>query len=56
MSISRPVWFDYAEWDYSDPSFPVLKGLREDTPEEIMKQFEDDQRFYEECRRMHIML
>lgn len=54
--MERPVWFDYAEWDYSDPSFPVLKGLRKDTPEEIVKAFERDQKRYEEAMRRGICL
>lgn len=42
MTMKKPVWFDYVEWDYSDPSFPVIKGLRKDTPPEIVKEFEKD--------------
>ena len=46
MTIAKPIWFEYCVWDYSDPSFPVLVGLRDDTPKEIKKQFERDQRMY----------
>ncbi|MBQ3736234.1 MAG: hypothetical protein II855_04805 [Candidatus Methanomethylophilaceae archaeon] len=56
MSIERPVWFSYVEWDYSDPSFPVMIGLREDTPPEIRKRFEEDQRMYAEARENGIIL
>ena len=56
MTIAEPVWFRYAEWDYSDPSFPVLIGLRKDTPPEIVKQFKRDQRMYAEARRERIEL
>lgn len=43
MTIAEPVWFRYAEWDYSDPSFPVLIGLRKDTPPEIVRRFKREQ-------------
>ncbi len=56
MTILRPVWFDYAEWDYSDPSYPVLIGLRKDTPEEIVKAFERDQKAYKKAREEGILL
>ena len=56
MSIPRPIWFDYCVWDYSDPMYPVLIGLKEDTPEEIRKQFEEDQKMYEEAERLGICL
>lgn len=56
MTMAKPVWFDYVEWDYSDPSFPVMKGLRKDTPKEIAKCFEEDQRFYAECEEKGIIL
>lgn len=49
MTMARPAWFDYVEWDYSDPSFPVMKGLRKDTSEEIREQFERDQKEYREA-------
>ena len=51
MSMAKPEWFDYVEWDYSNPSFPVMKGLRKDTPPELVKRFEEDQRLYEEAER-----
>ena len=56
MSVERPVWFGYIEWDYSDPSFPVMKGLREDTPPEIRKRFEEDQKAYEEAYENGILI
>ena len=56
MTMAEPVWFRYAEWDYSDPSFPVMKGLRKDTPPEIAKRFEEDQRYYRECEEKGIIL
>lgn len=56
MTMAKPVWFDYVEWDYSDPSFPVMKGLRKDTPREIVKAFEEDQRYYRECEEKGILL
>ena len=43
MSMAMPEWFVYVEWDYSDPSFPVMKGLRKDTSPELVKKFEEDQ-------------
>ena len=56
MTIERPVWFDYCVWDYSDPSFPVLIGLREDTPPEIVREFEKDQKAFREAERRGIEL
>ena len=56
MTMAEPVWFRYVEWDYSDPSFPVMKGLRKDTPKEIVRKFEKDQRFFRECEEKGIML
>ena len=41
MSMAEPEWFRYVEWDYSDPSFPVMKGLRKDTPPELVKKLEE---------------
>ena len=49
MTMMEPVWFRYVEWDYSDPSFPVMIGLRKDTPPEIVKKFEEDQKAYREA-------
>ena len=46
----------YVEWDYSDPSFPVMIGLREDTPPEIRKRFEEDQKAYEEAYENGILI
>ncbi len=48
MTIAEPEWFEYVVWDYSDPSFPVMKGLKKGTPKEIVEQFERDQKEYEE--------
>ena len=56
MGVERPVWFGYVEWDYSDPSFPVMKGLREDTPPEIRKRFEEDQKAYKEAYENGILI
>ena len=56
MTIARPEWFDYCVWDYSDPSFPVLIGLREDTPPEMRKRFEEDQRAFRRAREQGIIL
>ncbi len=56
MTMTKPVWFDYVEWDYSDPMYPVMIGLRKDTPPEIVKQFEEDQRMFEEAREQGILL
>ena len=51
MCLIRPVWFDYAVWDYSDLMYPKFIGLREDTPNEIRKAYEDYQRMMEEGHR-----
>ena len=56
MSMKMPEWFDYVVWDYSDPSFPVMKGLRKDTPEDIRKKFERDQRAFARAREEGIDL
>lgn len=56
MTIAEPVWFRYAEWDYSDPSFPVLIGLRKDTPSEIVEQFKRDQEMYREAEEQGILM
>lgn len=56
MTMEKPIWFDYVEWDYSDPSFPVMKGLRKDTPKEIVKAFERDQREYRKAMERGICL
>lgn len=54
--IIEPEWFKYVVWDYSNPSFPVMKGLRKDTPKELIKQFEEDQKEYEEALENGILL
>ena len=56
MTMAKPVWFDYVEWDYSDPSFPVMKGLRKDTPPEILKVFERDQEAFRKAEEEGILL
>ena len=56
MTIERPVWFDYAVWDYSDPSFPVLKGLKKNTPKKVIEQFKKDQKMYKEADKKGILL
>lgn len=56
MTMARPVWFEYCVWDYSDPLFPVLIGLREDTPPEIVREFEMDQKAFREAERRGIEL
>ncbi len=55
MSMAEPEWFRYVEWDYSDPSFPVMKGLRKDTPPELVKKFEEDQKAYRRAREQGII-
>ena len=54
MTMLKPIWFEYCVWDYSDPSWPVLIGLREDTPPEIKKQFKKDQKMFREAREKGI--
>lgn len=56
MTMPRPTWFDYVEWDYSDPSFPVMKGLRKDTPQEIVKEFKRDQREFRKAEKEGVLL
>ena len=56
MTMPRPIWFDYVEWDYPDPSFPVIKGLRKDTPPEIMKEFRKDQREFRKAEKEGVLL
>lgn len=46
MSMDIPEWFSYVVWDYSDPSFPVMKGLKKNTPKELVKKFKEDQKRY----------
>lgn len=55
MSMAEPEWFRYVEWDYSDPSFPVMKGLRKDTPPELVKKFEEDQKAFRRAREQGII-
>lgn len=54
--MGQPEWFEYVVWDYSDPSFPVMKGLKKNTPKDIIEKFKKDQKMYEECEKKHIML
>jgi hypothetical protein len=56
MSMAMPEWFVYVEWDYSDTSFPVMKGLRKDTPPELVKKFEEDQKAFRRAREQGIIL
>ena len=56
MSMLKPDWFDYVVWDYSDPSFPVMKGLKKNTPKELVEQFKKDQKMYAEARAKGIDL
>ena len=56
MTMAEPEWFRYVVWDYSDPSFPVMVGLREDTPPELVKQFKRDQRMFRKAREQGIDL
>lgn len=56
MTMVCPAWWNYVEWDYSDHSFPVMKGLRKDTPEDIVRQFEEDQEMYRTAREEGIYL
>ena len=54
--MKEPVWFKYVVWDYSDPSFPVMKGLKKDTPKDIIKAFKDDQKELRELEEKHIFI
>lgn len=56
MTMARPEWFDYVVWDYSDPSFPVMKGLKKDTPPEMVKKFKEDQKAYAKAREKGLIL
>ena len=56
MTMSKPVWFDYLVWDYSDPTFPMIVGLREDTPLNIVKQYFEDQEFFRKAEEQGIRL
>ena len=56
MTMLKPEWFEYVIWDYSDPMFPVMGGLREDTPPELVKQFKRDQRMFRKAREQGIDL
>lgn len=41
---------------YSDPSFPVMKCLRKDTPPEILKEFRKDQRAFRKAEKEGVLL
>lgn len=56
MTMLEPVWFKYVVWDYTDPSFPVMKGLKKDTPKEIVQKFKEDQKMYKEMEKKGIKL
>lgn len=56
MTLIKPEWFDYVVWDYSNPSFPVMKGLRKDTPKKLVEQFKKDQKEYQEAYEQGIFL
>ena len=56
MTMLKPEWFEYVIWDYSDPMFPVMVGLREDTPPELVKKFKRDQRMFRKAREQGIDL
>lgn len=43
MTIKEPRWTRYAEYELVN-GFPVCVGLRKDTPEDIRKEFEQDQK------------
>jgi hypothetical protein len=51
MSMSKPEWFEYIEWDYSDKMYPKMKGFKEGTPEDIKKKYYEFQKFVEKSRR-----
>lgn len=46
MTMEQPEWMKYAVFDYTDPSYPVLKGLKKNTPKKIVKKFKEDQEMY----------
>ena len=54
MTMIKPIWFDYLEWDYSDIMYPKMTGFKEGTPEEIKKQYYEDQKMFEEARKKGI--
>ena len=56
MTMAEPVWFKYCVWDYSDPMYPVLVGLRKDTPPGIVEQFERDQESFRKAEEEGIIL
>ncbi len=51
MSMCKPDWFEYIEWDYSDKMYPKMKGFKEGTPEGIKRHYYEFQKFAEESRR-----
>ena len=52
MTMAKPVWFDYIEWDFSEPSFPRNVGFVEGTPQEIIDAYERDQKRLKRMERM----
>ena len=48
MSMPRPVWLEYAVYEEED-GYPVLKGFRKDTPEEIIEAFKKEQKSVKEA-------
>ena len=56
MTMAEPKWFKYVVWDYSDPSFPKMKGLKKDTPKEMVEQFKKDQKEYKKLAEKGIRL
>ena len=48
--IEKPVWYDYVVWDMSDPSFPVPKGFKPDTPKDVIKAYKKDLKEYQQAQ------
>jgi len=50
--IEMPVWFEYIVWGQTDAGVPYVKGLKKDTPEEIIqafkREFKEMQKYMEE--------
>ena len=49
--IKEPEWYKYLLWDMSDPSFPVAKGFKPDTPKEMIEQYKKDKKEYEKVQK-----
>lgn len=54
--MGKPVWFNYVVWDYSDKMNPVMKGLKKDTPPDIVSKFRKDQKMLAKKRAEGISL